>query len=438
MVEGETDRTDFTMTEYRLLLRLAKAGGYRFSAYTELPLDKRCILWRHDIDMSLNRAVRMAEVEAEERVRSTFFIYLHSEFYNIMEAGQLSLAKKLIELGGSIGLHFNPSFHSISDEFGLDYWIKKEADVLRDLLDIEVPVFSFHDTNPFILTCEKNTYGGLINCYSSYFKKEVSYCSDSNGVWAHRRLRDVLTSAVEPHLHVLTHPEWWQDTPMEPREKVFRCADGRARKVVAAYVKGVAAYGRPDNFSMGNHFRRLESRFPTRGEALEIQWLQGERVAVFLELWRHFERDILDSCRLWFKNALGANPVDVECLLVSDLFRLRSNVFFLLIHGQCWNNIVGDHKEFLQWRLKRDSLVHGAQEDQKSKLDQGVKYLIEAASRLAEFMGADSTVQSCPVTLLGGIEGASGANTLSVWLETHASTIRSTTELQSSYPPGTE
>lgn len=372
MLEGEADHADFTMVEYRSLLRLTKAGGYRFSAYTDLPLNERCVLWRHDIDMSLNRAVRMAEVEAEEGVISTFFIYLHSEFYNILEAGQLSLAKRLVELGAHIGLHFNPTFHGIADESELEYWIKKEAEVLRDLLKVEIPVFSFHDTNPFILSCEEIAYGGLVNCYSSYFKKEVAYCSDSNGVWAHRRLRDVLTSATEPRLHVLTHPEWWQDTPMEPREKVFRSADGRARKVVAAYVKGVAAFGRPDNFSMGNHFNRLESLFSTRGEALEIQWLQGERVAVFLEVWRLFERGVFETCRLWFKNALGANPVDVERLIASDLFRLRSDVFFSLIHGKHWDVIIGDHNEFLQWRLKRDGFVHGAQEDQKSKLDQGV------------------------------------------------------------------
>ena len=43
MVEGESDHIDFTMTEYRSLLRLAKAGGCQFSAYTELPLNERCI-----------------------------------------------------------------------------------------------------------------------------------------------------------------------------------------------------------------------------------------------------------------------------------------------------------------------------------------------------------------------------------------------------------
>lgn len=435
MFKDEAKGVDFTMVEYCSLLRLAKSGGYRFCAYTALPLNERSVLWRHDIDMSLNRAVRMAEVEAEEGVSSTFFIYLHSEFYNVLEAGQLRLAKRLVELGGRIGLHFNPTFHNIANESELEYWIKKEADVLTDLLKVEVAAFSFHDTNPFILSCEKSDYGGLVNCYSSYFKKEVSYCSDSNGIWAYQRLRDVLQKATEPRLHVLTHPEWWQETAMEPREKVFRSADGRARKVVGDYVNGVAAFGRPDNYSMGNAFSRLESLFPTRGDALEALWLRGERVAVFLDVWRVFDRGVFASCNEWFTNVLGASQTAANRLLASELFRLRSHVFLSLINGDVWSQILGgESTQFLEWRLKRDALVYGAQENLNSRLDKGVVFMVGILSRLLEFTQTGSATQirpAMPATV--GVKTPDG-DILSQWLESNASAIGLSTSLQPSHP----
>jgi hypothetical protein len=86
--------------------------------------------------------------------------------------------------------------------------------------------------------------GGMLNVYSSYFQKNVPYVSDSNGYWRFKRLKEVLTSATEPCLQVLTHPEWWQEKLMSPKEKVWRCIDGRAESTKALYLKNLAEAGR--------------------------------------------------------------------------------------------------------------------------------------------------------------------------------------------------
>ncbi len=65
---------------------------------------------------------------------------------------------------------------------------------------------------------------------SEYLRTKVPYCSDSNGYWRHHRLEDVLHEATDAQLHVLTHPELWQDTVMSPKERVYRCIAGRADK----------------------------------------------------------------------------------------------------------------------------------------------------------------------------------------------------------------
>ncbi len=38
------------------------------------------MLWRHDVDHSLNRAYRLAEIEEEFGIKATYFIHIQSGF----------------------------------------------------------------------------------------------------------------------------------------------------------------------------------------------------------------------------------------------------------------------------------------------------------------------------------------------------------------------
>lgn len=219
---------DFTVAEYRKILQLAKQN-YQFETFDKISLTNRFILWRHDCDLSLNRALRLAMIENEESITATYFINPHCEFYNLLEKKQGAIINKILELGHHIGLHFDASFYDIHGENQLDDLVAKEAAWLRSWFGYNIHTFSFHNPTPFLLSCEKDSYGGLLNCYSSFFKDNVAYCSDSNGYWRFRRLRDVLTEAKEDHLQVLTHPGWWQETAMLPRDRVLRCFNGRAQ-----------------------------------------------------------------------------------------------------------------------------------------------------------------------------------------------------------------
>lgn len=225
---------DFTITEYIDLLRIAKRN-YRFIAYDEVEFASHFILWRHDCDISLNRALRFAQIERDNNISATYFLNPHSEFYNLLEKNQAKIIEQIIGLNHSIGLHFDAGFYNIDSEHQLDDVIAQEADWLRQWFGIEISVFSFHNPTEFLLTCEKYKYGGLINCYSEYFKQNISYCSDSNGYWRFRRLREILEQAADKNLHILTHAEWWQEKPMLPRDRVLRSVEGRAVAIMNAY-----------------------------------------------------------------------------------------------------------------------------------------------------------------------------------------------------------
>src|SRR5688572_2690758 len=240
-----TDASDFTEAEYTKLLRLAKAG-YRFITYLDPRPASGFILWRHDCDYSLNRALRCAELEHEESVQSTYFVNPHCEFYNPIEKSQAAIVSGILGLGHDIGLHFDAAYYDIHSEHQLDDVVAREAGWFEDWFGKRPAALSFHNPTEFLLSCERDSYGGLVNCYSRTLKQTVPYISDSNGVWRFRRLREVLEAAAEPCLQVLTHPGWWQEQPMAPRQRVFRSCYGRAEAALSLYDAFIELHGRPN------------------------------------------------------------------------------------------------------------------------------------------------------------------------------------------------
>lgn len=82
---------EFTYTAYRALLDLLRQGGYAFTNYHDYQTHPRCVILRHDIDNSLSQALRLAEIEAEEGVKSTWFVLLRTDFYNPASAASQKL-----------------------------------------------------------------------------------------------------------------------------------------------------------------------------------------------------------------------------------------------------------------------------------------------------------------------------------------------------------
>lgn len=218
--------------------------NYTFRSYTDLRKDERFILMRHDVDFSIHGACRFAQIESEEGVSCTYFLLLHSKFYNLLEQEIAECVRKIISLGHTIALHFDSHYYGISMQSELEHWLVFEKYILETLFNQEIQAFSFHINTPFTKSCTEWQYAGLINSYAEYFQESVGYCSDSNGYWRFRRLEDVLRSAQDERLQVLTHPAWWQDTVMSPQERIRYCVDGRARKTEDWYENIAREYQR--------------------------------------------------------------------------------------------------------------------------------------------------------------------------------------------------
>lgn len=243
--EGTDVWDGFTEDSYCAILDDAKQK-YRFATYDN-PGDDQHVLWRHDIDYSVHRAVRLAELEAERGLVATYFFWIRAPYYNVLEPAIKDCAAKILKLGHRIGLHFDIQGYGDTQWSyeKLDARIRREADFLGDEFNTEIGVVSFHDPeNGGLLSFDAERIGGLVNAYAARFKTEYGYCSDSNGYWRFKPIPDVIKSGEHKKLQVLTHPAWWTKEPMAPREKIERAALGRARATMAEYDDHLARSGR--------------------------------------------------------------------------------------------------------------------------------------------------------------------------------------------------
>lgn len=234
---------DFTRHNYRRLLRLAKSK-YPFTTYPAADFSRRFVLWRHDVDMSIHASLKLAEIEAAEGVPATYFVNPHCHYYNLFEPEVRDRVVRIGELGHAIGLHIDHNFHRVTTVAELETALAIERRWLEEVFKVPIEAFSFHDPGPFTETCRADRYAGMINCYAGRFQQGVGYCSDSNGYWRHRRLEDVLQAAADERLQVLTHPEWWQDTAMSPRQRVQHCINGRTAYLERRYDDGMKIVNR--------------------------------------------------------------------------------------------------------------------------------------------------------------------------------------------------
>ena len=71
------------------------------------------------LTIQLAAHLEIAEIENKHNLRSTFFINIHSDFYNFFEKKNISTFKQIISMGHSIGIHFDSNFWNIKNKKNL-------------------------------------------------------------------------------------------------------------------------------------------------------------------------------------------------------------------------------------------------------------------------------------------------------------------------------
>jgi len=197
----------FDLAHYRELLDAARKGGYRFAGFDREPEPGDLIL-RHDVDLSLDAAVRMAEVEAEAGAWSTWFLMTRSVFYNLASHEGERAVARLRELGGRI------AHHAVWPDVDLDSRF--------------VPVVAWHNPDPEYMSAPID---GATNVMTAPWFDPEHYRSDSNAHWRHGCPHDELAHGGFEWLQLLTHPEIWayDGATMGDTMRSFLDADRDAR-----------------------------------------------------------------------------------------------------------------------------------------------------------------------------------------------------------------
>ncbi len=175
----------FTLEHYREILQAAHRGGYRFARFGEPPA-RGDLLIRHDVDLSLDAALEMAELEAEESAPATYLLMTRSVFYNLASREGDAAIARLRELGHAVGLHAVYPDSTLDERFD--------------------SVLAWHNPEPAYMTAP---VPGAVNAMEETYFDPSTYRSDSNQRWRSGCPHEELPAGVFPWLQMLIHPEIW-------------------------------------------------------------------------------------------------------------------------------------------------------------------------------------------------------------------------------------
>jgi len=197
----------FDVAHYRELLGAAQEGGYRCAGFDRPPESGDLIL-RHDVDLSLEAALALAEVEAELGVWSTWFLMTRSVFYNLDSAVGQSSIERLRSLGHRVAHHA--------------VWPDVDLDARFD------PVVAWHNPDPDYMSAPVD---GAVNVMTAPWFDPEHYRSDSNAHWRHGCPHDALAAGEFGWLQLLIHPEIWvyEGATMGEKMRAFLDADQAVR-----------------------------------------------------------------------------------------------------------------------------------------------------------------------------------------------------------------
>jgi hypothetical protein len=198
---------DFTPVAYRALLTALLDRGYAIRGYANADPQKRDLILRHDIDMSLEAALPIAELESSLGLRANYFVLLRTEMYNLFSARAQEILRTLRRLDHEIGLHLDASLYD-NDVKKLQQAAETECRVLEAAIGAPIRVVSFHRPAKALLGYSEKLAGRL-HAYQPRFFSEMGYCSDSRGAWHYGHPLDHTAVRNGKALQLLTHPIWW-------------------------------------------------------------------------------------------------------------------------------------------------------------------------------------------------------------------------------------
>jgi hypothetical protein len=220
---------EFSLERYREILLLAKEKGYWLPKVCEVgrpPLAERSfLLVRHDIDISVDAALEMAEIEHQLEVTTSYYVRLHCPLYNVMEQETLAKILAIQGMGHEMGLHYEAGFFEAMGRDPLQ-GITNDIDILEKLTGTRVQSISQH--LPSLSRVYPELWEKYIDAYQPMLARDIPYFGDSGRHWREGCISHKI--GKYPRFHTLIHPYAW--TKWHERWEDNLRAHGEAAKAV--------------------------------------------------------------------------------------------------------------------------------------------------------------------------------------------------------------
>jgi len=184
------------------------------------------LILRHDIDASLEAALRMAKIENKMNIRSTYFVLFSHKLYNILETDSLNILREICELGHEIGLHYDLEAYE-GYHRDLRETLEDEVHLLEKLLNKTVASISCHNPATLKGSDPFKEITGYINAYNTSMYD--LYVSDSCRVWHLEDLR-LLLELGPKRVQLVLHPILWTKNACGRAKVLEDCFDEIKRK----------------------------------------------------------------------------------------------------------------------------------------------------------------------------------------------------------------
>jgi hypothetical protein len=226
---------DFSYLYFRQLLHTARCHftAHLLSAAPEVlyAIGSPILFLRHDVKLSLHKALRVAEIEHEYGLKATYMVRPDSPLYSLEERQLRLVLWEILQLGHEVGLLFEMTTEHLrgkADFMSIDAQIRAARERLEQLINHQVRAVAFQRFVPEMYVNSNNSptifAGGLVNADSSELQH---WClCDAAGCW---NADDPLTLFAEPKhriLQLVTHPIWWNEEHLpasERLEEFFAC-----------------------------------------------------------------------------------------------------------------------------------------------------------------------------------------------------------------------
>lgn len=197
---------EYTYEWYREYLGLLRSAGYSFGSFRDPPSPGTVFL-RHDVDLSVERALRMARTEADLGVESTYFFLVTSGLYNPLAREHREGIREIAALGHEVGLHFDTHqyWEAEPPEDDLLARVDEERSVLETVHPEAVSPISFHVPPEWVLD---RRFEAFRSTYDPALFADVAYVADSGGRW---RDDPPPVGELSETMQVLVHPGLWHD-----------------------------------------------------------------------------------------------------------------------------------------------------------------------------------------------------------------------------------